>query len=206
VHLADSESDHAVESAEGDHYLSVAECNEYYKLLKAPAAVNPIDESVVSSIKSQEEADTYFRDADDSFTREFKVVVETPTQTVNRSDFFIRVYFPTRHVVKRVQFLKVLPFLDDYQKAMLVAFMHQYYALATSETFVVNERHKLFCEAVGDDPTSRTELQEKDKQQMALENPDLFVGSFIYSDADKQVMRYDPKSALDRDTIMVVHP
>ena len=53
-----------------------------------------------------------------------------------------------------------------------MAFMHQNYELATSETFVVNERHKLFCEAVGDDPTSRTELQEKEKQQMIAENPD----------------------------------
>ena len=141
-------------------------------MLKAPAAVKPINESAVSYIRSQEEAETYFRNADDSFTREFKVVVETSTQTVNRFDFFIRVYFPARHVVKRVQFLKVLPFLDDYQKATLVAFMHENYALATSETFVVNERHKLFCEAVGDDPTSRTELQEQEKQQMIAENPD----------------------------------
>ncbi len=57
LHLADPESDLAAEIAEGDHYLSVAECNEYYKLLKAPAAVKPIDESAVSYIRSQEEAD-----------------------------------------------------------------------------------------------------------------------------------------------------
>ncbi len=49
----------------------------------------------------------------------------------------------------------------------------------------MNERLKLFYEAVGDDPTTRTELQEQEKQKMAVENPDLFVGSYIYSYADK---------------------
>jgi hypothetical protein len=84
--------------------------------------------------------------------------------------------------------------------------MHQNYAVATSEDFAVNARHLTFCEAVGDDPTSRTEAQELERQQMMAENPDYFVGSYIYSDADKQVMRYDPMSALDRDSVMVVHP
>ncbi len=85
----------------------------------------------------------------------------------------------------KVQFLRVLPFLDDLQKAVLVAFVHQNYAVATSEDFQVNARHLTFCEAVGDDPTSRTEAQELERQQMIAENPDLFVGSYIYSDADK---------------------
>jgi hypothetical protein len=82
----------------------------------------------------------------------------------------------------KVQFLRVLPFLDDLQKAVLVAFMHQNYAVATSEDFEVNARHLTFCEAVA---TSRTEAQELERQQMIAENPDYFVGSFIYSDADK---------------------
>jgi len=41
---------------------------------------------------------------------------------------------------------------------------------------------------------------------MIAENPDYFVGFFIYSDADKQVMVYDPQKALDRSSVMVVHP
>jgi hypothetical protein len=41
---------------------------------------------------------------------------------------------------------------------------------------------------------------------MMVENPDYFVGSYIYSDADKQVMKYDPQSALNRVTITVVYP
>lgn len=114
VHLADPESDLAKEIAEGDHYLSVPECNEYYKLLKAPNEVEPIDESAISFIRTEEDADSYFRDEADNYTREFKVVVETPTQTRIKSDFFIRVYFPTQHAILKVQFLKVLPFLDDY--------------------------------------------------------------------------------------------
>jgi hypothetical protein len=35
----------------------------------------------------------------------------------------------------KVQFLRVIPYLDDFQKAVLVAFMHQNYAVATSEEF-----------------------------------------------------------------------
>ena len=70
----------------------------------------------------------------------------------------------------------------------------------------MNQRYLSFCEAVGDDPTTRTEAQEQERQQMIAENPDLFVCSFIYSDADKQVMLYDPQSTLDRDSVMVVHP
>lgn len=125
---------------------------------------------------------------------------------MSRVDFFLRVYFPAQHRIVKVQFLTVIPFLDDLQKAVLVAFMHENYELATSETFAIDARHLRFCEAVGDDPSSRTELQEQERQQMMVENPDYFVGSYIYSDVDKQVMKYDPQSALNRDTIMVVHP
>ena len=63
----------------------------------------------------------------------------------------------------KVKFLEVIEFLDDLQKAVLVAFMHQNYELATKEALVVDERHLAFCEAVGDNPLARTAAQEQER-------------------------------------------
>ena len=93
--------------------------------------------------------------------RAFKVVVETPTHNKTRTDFYIAVYFPVQHRIRKVRFLKCLPFLDDLQRAVLVAFVHQNYELATRETLEINQRHLDFCEAVGDDPSTRSELQQQ---------------------------------------------
>ncbi len=57
MHLADPESDLAAEIASGKHYMSVAECNQFYAELNAPNEVDPIDMTAISYIKSQEEAD-----------------------------------------------------------------------------------------------------------------------------------------------------
>jgi hypothetical protein len=105
-----------------------------------------------------------------------------------------------------MKMLTVFDFLSDLQKTVLFYFMHHNYDLATKVVTNVNARYLSFCEAVGDDPTTRTELQEQERQQMFVENPDLFVCSFIYSNADKYMMRYDPQSALDRKSVMVVYP
>ena len=110
-------------------------------------------------VQSQAESDTYFKDAFNNFVRAFKVVVETPTHNKTRTDFYIAVYFPVQHRIRKVRFLKCLPFLDDLQRAVLFAFVHQNYELATRETFEINQRHLDFCEAVGDDPSTRSELQ-----------------------------------------------
>ena len=118
--------------------MSVAQCNEYYRKLRAPARVDSIHEGRMPFIRTQQDADVYFRDAALNFTRAFKVVVETPTQTQAKTDFFIRVYFPRQHQIVKVMFLRVIPFLDDFQKAVLVAFMHRNYALATKEPFEIN--------------------------------------------------------------------
>ena len=118
--------------------MSVAECNAYKRERSAPVAVADVDETATPFIRSQVDADVYFKDVALNATHNFKVVVETPTQTVSKADFFIRVYFPTQHQIVKVQFLRVLPFLDDLQKAVLVAFMHQNYSVATSEEFEMN--------------------------------------------------------------------
>lgn len=137
-HLDDAESDIAEAISAGDYYMSVAQCNDYYKKLRAPARVDPIHEGRMPFIRTQQDADVYFRDAALNFTRAFKVVVETPTQTQAKTDFFIRVYFPRQHQIVKVMFLRVIPFLDDLQKAVLVAFMHRNYTLATKEPFEIN--------------------------------------------------------------------
>ena len=57
----------------------------------------------------------------------------------------------------------------------------------------MDKRFLTFSEAVGDDPTTRTELQEEEKERLAEEEPELFVGAYIYSDDDKRVMEYHPE-------------
>jgi hypothetical protein len=101
-HLADAESDIAAAIFAGGYYMSVAQCNEYYKQLRAPARVDPIHECRMPYIRTQQDADVYFRDAALNFTHAFKVVVETPTQTQSKGDFFIRVYFPRQHQIVKV--------------------------------------------------------------------------------------------------------
>ena len=41
---------------------------------------------------------------------------------------------------------------------------------------------------------------------MAVENPDIFIGSYIFNDTTKQVMMYYPEFALDRSGIMSINP
>jgi len=62
----------------------------------------------------------------------------------------------------------------------------------------MDKRFLTFSEAVGDDPTTRTELQEEEKQRLAAEEPEQYVGAYIYCDADKRIMLYQPDLALDR--------
>ena len=118
-HLDDAESDIAEAISAGDYYMSVAQCNDYYKKLRAPARVDSIHEGRMPFIRTQQDADVYFRDAALNFTRAFKVVVETPTQTQAKTDFFIRVYFPRQHQIVKVMFLRVIPFLDDCDQRAL---------------------------------------------------------------------------------------
>jgi hypothetical protein len=120
-----------------------------------------------------------------AFREDFKVVVATPTQDTPHTDFYIKVYLLQHHKIFKVKLLAVCDFLSDLQKTVLLSFMCKNYAVATKEKVTVNARYLSFCEAVGDDPTTRTEAQEQERQQMIAENPDLFVCAFIYSDADK---------------------
>ena len=61
-------------------------------------------------------------------------------------------YFLLKHEILKVKFLTVIDYLDELQKVVLVAFMHENFELATKEALVVDARHLAFCEAVGDNP------------------------------------------------------
>jgi hypothetical protein len=67
----------------------------------------------------------------DIFLTDF-MVVETPTQDVPHTDFFIRVYLLAHHRIYKVKLLTVFDFLSHLQKTVLLSFMHQNYALATN--------------------------------------------------------------------------
>ena len=136
-------------------------------------------------IKTQAEADLLFKDHHGVPIKTFKVVNENPRPSIDKTDFYIQVYFLAQHKIYKVRFLGLLPHLSELQQRVLVAFMRDRYDKASKETLAMDARHSRFCEAVGDDPLSRTAEQEQEKQLMAQENPDFFVGSFIYSDDEK---------------------
>ena len=41
-------------------------------------------------------------------------------------------------------------------------------------------------------------LEKEEKQRLAAEEPEQYVGAYIYCDADKRIMLYQPDLALDR--------
>jgi hypothetical protein len=80
-HLANAESPLATDIFAGGFYMSVAECNAYKRERSAPVEVADVDEAATPYIRTQVDADLYFKDVGLNATRNFKVVVETPTQT-----------------------------------------------------------------------------------------------------------------------------
>jgi len=108
--------------------------------------------------------DRFFKDPDSNmFVTDFKVVTETPTQDRPHNDFFIQVYFLRAHMIFKVKLLRVFEYLSDLQKAVLLAFMHENYKRATKQQVNLDPRYLTFCETVGDDPTTRTDLQEQER-------------------------------------------
>ena len=174
----------AFEIKEGDFYMSKRKCQEYHKKHHGRDSVKKLNDPD-TYIKTQEEGDVLFKDQHGVPIKTFKIVNETPIGTLDRSDFYIQVYFLTQHKIFKVRFLGLLPHLSELQQRVLVAFMRDSYDKASHETLAMDARHSRFCEAVGDDPLTRTVEQEQEKQLMAQENPDFFVGSFIYSDVEK---------------------
>jgi hypothetical protein len=80
-HLANAQSALATEIFAGNYYMSVAECNAYKRERSAPVEVADVDVDDTPYIRTQVDADVYFKDVGLNATRNFKVVVETPTQT-----------------------------------------------------------------------------------------------------------------------------
>ena len=79
----------------------------------------------------------------------------------------------------------ILPCVWRYVPASLFLFSPSHSSSKKKKKKTLNARYLSFCEAICDDPTARTELHEQERQQMIAENPDHFLGSYIYSDADK---------------------
>ena len=72
-----------------------------------------------------------------------------------------------------VQLLKVIDHLSKLQKTVLLAFLQANYSQKLSKvSHIMDKRFLTFSEAVGDDPTTRTELQEEEKQRLAAEEPE----------------------------------
>ena len=93
-HLLDAESPLAITIDEGDFYISKDECQIYHKDYNGNAALTALaDPEKNSYLTTRAQANTYFNDRDGAPVRCFKVVIETPTQTISKTDFYIQVYF-----------------------------------------------------------------------------------------------------------------
>lgn len=118
----------------------------------------------------------------------------------------MQIYFPLKCEIVKVKIFAVWDFIDEFQRTVLISMVLANQGRICGFYNTLSDARKQFCNAIGDDPTSRTEEQQLAKQQLAIDKPEEFVSSFIYKDPKCHVMQYSPELALDRKTMMVVHP
>ena len=167
--------------------MTKRQCQQYHKEHHRLKEVADLADAA-TTVKTRAEADAFFKDRHGVPIKTFKVVREKIRSIGDRADFNIHVYFLAQHQIVKVVFLGLLPHLSELQQRVLVAFVHENYEAATQEALPINDKYRRFCEAVGDDPTSRTVEQEQEKQLLAEEHREYFTGSYIYDDSGKQVM------------------
>jgi hypothetical protein len=130
----DPESVIATQIATGDFYMSKRQCHAYYKERKGLESASYADDPDSDNfIRTQAHVNFFLKQPNTGVAlTDFKVVVETPTQDLPHTDFFIRVYLLAHHRIYKVKLLTVFDFLSQLQKTVLLSFMHQNYALATN--------------------------------------------------------------------------
>jgi hypothetical protein len=181
-----------------DYFMWKKGCQEYYKEYHRLLKIVAITEDPIF-VEDLQGVNVYFKDNDGRFVTHFKVVRVIPESTEDHTDYYMKVYFLEQNEIVNVQLLKIIDHLNTLQKTALLSFLQANYSQKLSKVnHILDKRHLAFSEAVGDDPTTRTELQEEEKQRLAAEEPEQYVGAYIYCDADKRIMLYQPDLALDR--------
>jgi hypothetical protein len=122
----DADSDIATRIASGNFYMSKKQCHAYYKERKGLESASLVDDPDSDNfIKTQANVNFFLYQPNTGVAlTDFKVVVETPTQDVPHTDFFIRVYLLAHHRIYKVKLLTVFDFLSHLQKTVLLSFMH----------------------------------------------------------------------------------
>lgn len=136
----------------------------------------------------------------------FKIIRNYPQSVRLGTDYYINVYFLKQNYYAFVKLLAVYEFLSGYQRIILLGFLQANYEKVNGLGVKLTEKQKKFSEAIGDNPMTRSELQEQEKLQMAIDDPNKFVASFIYIENDLQKMEYAPQKTLVDNAIMVIHP
>ena len=136
----------------------------------------------------------------------FKIIRNYPQSVRLGTDYYINVYFLKQNYFAFVKLLAVYEFLSGYQRVILLGFLQANYEKVNGLGVKLTNKQKQFAEAIGDNPITRSELQEQEKLQMAIDDPNKFVASFIYIENDLQKMEYAPQKTLVDNAIMVIHP